>query len=67
MRVTVEVDVREPELLEATARRLALRKLARKWRAQGHTFEEIAKACGRSLRTVWLWCNDVPRGSRVPR
>jgi len=62
MRVTVEVDVREPQLAEATARRQALKTLARRYRAQGHTYEAIAKACGRSLRTVWLWANDVPRG-----
>jgi transposase len=62
MLMTVEVEVKEPKVAEQTARRQALRALARQWRAEGHTYEAIAKACGRSLRTVWLWANDVPRG-----
>lgn len=61
MKVTIEVE--QPQVPAATLHRLALRKMARKWRAEGYTFQQIAKACRRSLRTVWLWCNDVPRGT----
>ena len=61
--VTVELDdVTEPKLAMQAARRQALKALAREWRAQGHTFEAIAEATNRSLRTVWLWCHDVPKG-----
>lgn len=61
----VKVEVNEPQaraLNKQELQREALKKLARRWRAEGHTYQAIAEACGRSIPAVWAWCRDVPRG-----
>jgi hypothetical protein len=56
----------EPKILRQRRRRKQkLLPKVREWRRKGFTFEEIAVASKLSIRTVWLWCKDVPRGQEV--
>ena len=49
------VNVSTPVLGKRRARKYAMLPVARKWRQQGHTFQEIADALGVRVMTAWHW------------
>ncbi len=55
--------VKQPVLTPRRARKRKLMPLARQYRRQGHSYQEIADALGVSIMTARSYCLDVPKGN----
>jgi hypothetical protein len=54
--------VKQPVFTARRAMKRKLMPLARRWRREGHSFQEIADALNVSIMTAWAYCHDVPCG-----